>query len=90
MKRREFLAIGPALPAAMSATVTITHKGHEPIDLEMSVLKCQPGDVLVFRTDAIISADQAARIQAAMAHVCPGVKSIVLSDGMKLDGVLRS
>ena len=91
MNRRNFLALAPAFPAAaVTATVTLKREGEPAIDgLGVSVLKCQPGDYVVLSVDASLSFETAERIRAMWEHSVPGTKAIVLSDGMKLHGVMR-
>lgn len=50
-------------------------------------LALKPGDMLVLRTDQIISGDLAQRLREQLESAVPGHSVIVLGDGMKL-GVL--
>lgn len=89
MNRREFVALTPAFPAAaVSASLTVRETGKDPIDLDVSVLKLQPGDVLVLRSAQSLSQNQVARISALIQDRF-GVKALVLDADLSLDGVIR-
>ena len=92
MNRREFVALTPAFPAAtVTASLTLREDGKEPIELDVSVLKCQPGDTLVLRHQGHISMETAERIKRYIEDGFDGrVKAMVLDGGLSLDGVLRA
>lgn len=92
MDRRHFLAMAPAFPtAAMSASLTLREEGKPDINLDLSVLKLQPGDVLVLTVPGSIHDDTAAYIKASVAAVFhpKDIKVMVMSDGLSVAGVLR-
>lgn len=91
MDRRSFLKLSPALPVgAVTASLVLREDGREPVTLDVSVLKTQPGDVLVLSTPNPISEEAARRIKAHVEHVWPELKAMVMGDGLKLDGVIRT
>lgn len=71
----EFLELPPAFPSPVS----------------VSVLKVEPGDVLVLKYDGHISLEAAERVrQMATSLFEPkDVKAMILSSGLTLEGVLR-
>lgn len=90
MERRNFLKMAPAFPAAaVSASIVLHQDGLEDTDLDVSVLKLERGDTLVLSTDRAISEDVAKRIRDYMEDKFPGIKAMVLGDGLSIDGVLR-
>jgi hypothetical protein len=46
MDRRSLLKLGAAFPVGVSAALVLREDGQPPIELDISVLKTQPGDVL--------------------------------------------
>ena len=92
MNRRQFVKLAQAFPAAaVSASLVLREDGKTPVELDVSVLKCEPGDTLVLSTAERVSMDTAARIQHYVADRFDGrVKVMLLSDGITLDGVLRA
>lgn len=90
MNRRSFLALSPAFPAAaVSASLVLREEGKRPVELNMSVLKLQTGDSLIIQSEGHLSAAEAESIKGLMEHHFPGNKAMVMSDGLKLAGVLR-
>lgn len=90
MNRREFVALAPAFPvAAVTASLTLRQDGHEPVDVDVSVLKLQPGDTIVLQCPALISSETAVRLKNQIEHLFPGATAIVLGDGLTITGVLR-
>jgi hypothetical protein len=90
MNRREFVALAPAFPVgAVTATLTVKEADKSPVDLDVSVLKLQPGDTLVLTAPGYITQEAAERIKRYTEERFPGVNAIVLGDGLKVDGVLR-
>ena len=90
MDRRSFLALSPAFPvAAASATLTLKREGEPPVELDVSILKTQPGDCVILSAPGPITQDIAQRLKDMWEHGVPGTKAVILSDGMKVDGVLR-
>lgn len=51
----------------------------------IKVYHFEPGDTLVFHTEQRIWPDAADRIRAMAERQFPGIKAIVLCDGLKLD-----
>ncbi len=91
MNRRSFLKMSPALPVgAVTASLVLREEGKEPIELDISVLKVQAGDTLVLSCERPMSQDTAARIKAYVEHVWPELKALILQDGLKIDGVIRT
>ncbi len=92
MNRRTFLKASPAFPVAtVTAALVLREAGQEPVELDLSVLRVQAGDLVVLSVPGPISEACAARLNACFQdHLAPGVKVIVLGDGMKVDGVLRT
>jgi len=92
MKRRDFVKLAPAFPvAAVTASLTLRETGKEPVELDVSVLKCQPGDTLVLTAPDNISEDTAARIKAWIEHTFENrIKAMVLGDGLTIEGVIRA
>lgn len=91
MNRREFVKLAPAFPAAaVTASLTVREEGKAPVELDVSVLKCQPGDTLVLRANGRLHMEDRECIQQHFEHIFPGLKAIVLNDGMTLDGVIRA
>lgn len=92
MNRRDFVKMAPAFPAAsVSAALMLREEGQAPVELDVAVLKCQPGDTLVLRCDRAITQDTAQRIKASVEHLFGGrVKVMVLGDDLRLEGVLRA
>lgn len=91
MNGREFVKLAPAFPAAaVTASLTLREEGKESVELDVSVLKCQPGDTLVLRSTGRLHMEDCERIQQHFEHIFPGLKAIVLKDGMTLDGVIRA
>lgn len=84
--------MAPAFPAAaVSGALVLREAGKESVELDVSVLKCQPGDMLVLRHQGPITQEMAVRIQASVEDLFDGrVKAMVLSDGLSLEGVLRT
>lgn len=90
MDRREFIAMSPAFPlAATTATLTVKAEGREPVDLDVSVLRLQPGDTIVMSAPDHIRLETADRIRCLVEAKFPGVQAMVLSGDMKVEGVLR-
>lgn len=54
----------------------------------LGVLRIEPGDVLVLRSGMSLSLDVVNDLQKSIERVFPGVKCVVLSDGLEL-GVVR-
>ena len=92
MDRRDFVKLAPAFAiGATTATLTLREEGKDPIDLDVSVLKCQPGDTLVLSVNMPVSHDAMRRIKAIVEDAFDNrVKALVLSDGLTLDGVIRA
>lgn len=89
MNRRSFISLSPSFPvAAISASLTLREEGKPPIDLDVSVLKLEPGDTIVL-TAPYLSLAAEDRVRAGVNNLFPDVKVMVLLDGMKVDGVLR-
>jgi hypothetical protein len=91
MNRRSFLNLTPAFPAAaVTASLTLREEGKPAIDgLDVSVLKLQPGDTIVLRTDSNMPFETMERLKANVEYLFPDVKVMVLMDGLTVDGVLR-
>lgn len=89
ISRRKFLGLTPAFPATAAVTLTLNQKNAEPVSMDASVLKLQKGDTLVISCHGPVSAETAYRIKAHVEHSFPGIKAILMSDGLKLEGVLR-
>lgn len=90
MNRRQFLALGPAFPAAtVSASLIVKEDGKEALELGVNVLRLQPGDALVLRCKGRISYEQQERIAAVIKNQFPGMKAFVLDSDITLEGVLR-
>ena len=92
MNRREFVKLAPAFPAAaVSATLVVREEGKEPINCDVSVLKCQPGDTLVLKCGGLITADRAVRMTASIENLFDNrVRVMILDSSMSLEGVLRT
>ena len=91
MNRRDFFKVTAAFPAAaMTAALVVREDGKPPVELDVSVLRTQPGDVLVLSVPGPISHQTAKRLEAYIKDRYPYMTAIVMSDGMKLDGVLRT
>jgi hypothetical protein len=90
MDRRSLLKLGAAFPVGVSAALVLREDGQPPIELDISVLKTQPGDVLVLSHPGHLSMESAERIKTYVESVWPTLKAIVMSDGLKIDGVIRS
>ena len=91
MNRREFVKLSQAFPvAAVTASLTLREEGKPDVEgLDVSVLRVQPGDIVVLSVPGCISSHTAERIKAQWESLCPGTRAAVLGDGMKIDGVLR-
>ena len=91
MNRRQFVRLAPAFPvAAVTATLTLKEDGKPPIEgLSVSVLKLQPGDIVVLRCAGSIPMATADRIKAMWEQFVPNTKAIILADGMTVEGILR-
>lgn len=91
MNRRDFVKLSPAFPvAAVTATLTLKEEGQPPIGgLDVSVLKLEPGDVVVLRVEGHILMATAERIKAHWECAVPGTRAFILADGMTVEGVLR-
>jgi len=88
--RRSFLSLSPAFPAAaVSASLLLKEDGKPDLELGLNVLHLQEGDTLVLTLDGRITQDMADRIKAHIEHVLPKIKAFILSEGMKIEGVLR-
>lgn len=61
----------------------------DQIELAIQSFRPESGDVLVFRTPGLLSHRTMENIRASVARVLPGVKAMVLEEGMTLD-VLRN
>lgn len=92
MNRRDFIAMAPAFPAAtIAATLTLREDGKEPVDLDVSVLKVEPGDIVVLKATQYISQEGAEYVKAYLEdRVFPGCKALVLTGGLSVQGVLRT
>lgn len=91
MDRRSFLKLSPAFPVgAVSAAIVLREEGKEDVELDISVLKTQPGDTLVLSTPHMISQETAARIKAHLQHEWPTLKAIITDGGLRIDGVIRT
>jgi hypothetical protein len=91
MNRRSFIKLSPAFPAgAVSAALVLKEDGKDEISLDLAVLKTQPGDILVLTAPSAISPDTAERLSKHFEHAFPGLKAMVLGDGLKVDGVIRT
>lgn len=89
---RELIEMPPAFPEpSVTASFTVREQGKEPIELDVSVLKLQPGDTLVLSVPGPLRQEIAERIKASAEEYLKdkGVKAMVLGDGMTIDGVLR-
>lgn len=87
MNRRSFLKAAPLAP--VTATLTIREDGKPPIEgLDVSVLRLQPGDVVVLRV-AHLTHEAADNLQWLWAHRFPAIKAVVLSDDVTIDAVIR-
>ncbi len=90
MNRRSFLSMSPAFPvAAVSASVVLREEGKPPVELDVSVLRLQEGDRLIVTVPGMLSIASAERIKAALHQAIPMAQAVILSDGMKIEGVLR-
>lgn len=90
MNRREFVAMAPAFPvAAVTATLTLKEDGKDPVELDVSVLKVQRGDILVLRFNGRVSHEQAERIKRLVESQFNGLKAMVFDKDLELEGVLR-
>jgi hypothetical protein len=91
MNRRDFVKMSPAFAgAAISASLVVREDGKETLELGVSVLKVQSGDVLVLTVDDYLSYESTRRLEEMVAPLfAPGVKILLLQRGMTLDGVLR-
>lgn len=90
MKRRDFIAMSPAFPvAATTATLTVRTEGEQPVELDVSVLKLQPGDTLVIKARGQITQEEADRVSLGVGAMFQGVKVVVLDDALSIEGVLR-
>ena len=87
MDRRKFLQLSPAAATA-TASLTITEPGKEPVGpFGLSVLRVQPGDVVILSAPGCVSQECAARLRAYCEAMLPGTKWLVMSDGLRVDGV---
>ncbi len=60
-------------------------------ELEIGKLSLAPGDVLVIRTDRVISREAAERLKESAAPLLPpGVKCLVIEAGMELSVLTRA
>jgi len=90
MDRRSFFALAPAFPAGVSAALVVKKDDQEDFTvLDISVLKTQPGDVVVFSAPGEISPDTADRLMKHFERHFPTLKAMVLGDAMKIQSVLR-
>ena len=90
MNRREFVAMAPAFPvAAVSASLTVREDGKAPVELDVSVLKVQPGDTLVMRSRVPLKREQVDRVKQVIEAMLPGVQALVLTHDVAIEGVLR-
>jgi hypothetical protein len=90
MNRREFVAMAPAFPiATVTASLTLKEEGKAPVDLDVSVLKVQPGDTLVLRSTVLLTMAQKDYIKAQVETLFSGVKAMVLDRDLQIEGVLR-
>ena len=90
MNRRDFVKLSPAFPAAaVTATLTLKEDGKRPINLDVSVLKLERGDTLVLSCDGDMSMNTADRIRFEVEHLLPGIKALIVADGLNVEGVLR-
>ena len=90
MDRRTFVKLAPAFPAAaVSASLILKEDGHAPIELDISVLKAHAGDILVLSYAGKMSSETGERIRQHVKHIHPQLKALVLSEGLRLDGVIR-
>jgi hypothetical protein len=92
MNRRSFLKLSPAFPVgAMSAALVVHEDGKDDLELDVSVLKVQTGDILVLSTPKdLISCAEIENVSAILKQTFPTLQVVVLSNGWKLDGVIRS
>ena len=91
MDRRSFIKMSPAFPAgAVSAALVLKEEGREDVSLDISVLKTQPGDIIVLTAPGGVSDEVATMLQAHIERIFPTLKAIVLGDGLKVDGVIRT
>jgi hypothetical protein len=59
-------------------------------DLEVRILQCRPGDVVVLSAKWRLTMEEADMIRQQASAVMPeGVKAMVLADTLELDGVVR-
>lgn len=90
MNRRSFLALTPAFPsAAVTASLVLREEGKSPVELDVNVLRVQPGDTLILSAPEAISAETAARIKTFVEREFLGIRALILSDGLSIDGVVR-
>jgi hypothetical protein len=89
INRRDLLKMAFPVGAA-SVALLIKEDGKPAVELDVSVLKCQPGDVIVLSCPGPISQEHAERIKAYFEQAFPILKAIVMSDGLKVDGVIRT
>jgi hypothetical protein len=92
MNRRQFVKLSTAFPAAtVTASLTLHKDGEPPINnLDLSVLRVQPDDIVVLHCDGPIDEAQAARLKALWEARFPHTRAVVLGDGLSVAGVLRS
>ncbi len=100
MNRRDFMVGGVALAGASVAVgdekpvnigATMAEEGFSEQDITamtLGVLRVRPGDVLVFRTDARICGEGAAKLDRICDRLFPGHRIMILDQGADL-GVAR-
>jgi hypothetical protein len=89
MNRRAFLTGAPAAAAA-SATLIVRHADGRELELDFGVLRLQPGDRVVLSLPGHADLATLERIRDSAGLALPaGVTAIVLSEGIKIEGILR-
>jgi hypothetical protein len=93
MNRANFLSLFPATVLAREPMPSSPPDPMNPEEVlqpgQLAVLRVEPGDVLVLRTDRVITSDMASSMRETVeGNLPPGVKVMVLSGGIEI-GVLR-
>lgn len=55
----------------------------------LCIIEVQPGDVLILKHPGRLAGGKADAIRVEVAALLPGVKVLILDDGLALDSVLR-
>jgi hypothetical protein len=91
--RRSFLKLSTTAAPAMSAALVIREPDKPPAELDVTVLRLQPGDVLVLTAPGSIPAATAERITQYLEQYVTtplGVRALVFGDGLTVAGILRT